>query len=462
MKLRAKHAHVCILSEAGQPVGGGVLVSPNHVATCAHVVALAWPGCEMDIQEPLAEEIKIVFPWRDPNFEISATVNRETWQPYVKDVPSGDLAILELAEPVKNSAVPSQKCERFEDKTFEVWGHHTNGRIGAEIGGTIVAQMPNRWLQLKSSDGSKNYFIVEGASGCGIFLGDDLAGIVAAYVEADDLKVAYALGAEILREALSKLGVAVPKEVVGCERVIQRVDELLPEFGDALPPEGASILKTLDDILEIANNSEGKPSRLAKLLELAELFVASRFDHQEVVRMRRELSTDCIVRAETEPFSGGEMRFAAVEDRPASFREDDGADPRGTHNVCPLPNPGLSQEIRGDDVKGRLGTDLDERLNEELDYPYRLSVTTEDRVKRRRNVVLETLEFRADEGKPRYYYTCHDDEEDWQQTAENIQEYFSGTVPLVLLTSDSEKRNDDRKVMHKLAKIQRLCGAARL
>lgn len=453
MDRSAELAHVCVLSPDGEAVGGGVLVSPNHIVTCAHVVALAWDNCLEEIDEPLSELIDVVFPWRDGSAVLSAKVKSETWRPYVKGNTSGDLAVLELSEALTDYVVPAQTSKPYEQKHFEVWGHHTNGRYGALIEGTIKAQVPTKWLQLNSSDARESYFVTAGASGCGLFCGDTLVGIVAAYDPSENLKEGFALGAENLWEGLSQLDGISPNEIVDCVKIDQRIGEILPKFRDDLP-FGVGILERLEGIQKLAEQSRNAPEKLRSLLELAELMVAKRFDAQEIGRLRRELSSGGIINARTEPFSGAEMRMAAAEDRAVAYCDDESRDPCGLYNLCPLPSIGINDRPKGEDVYGRLGVDLDKELNLKLGS-FRGDASSDKGKNARRAALIGDLKDDIGLGRPRYYYVCRDEDKDWEDTAHMLRERFKGTVPSVLLSFDFD--TDDREVMRALRKIQKIC-----
>lgn len=450
---RAKLAHVCVLSPRGKAVGGGVLVSPIHIVTCAHVAESAWGNCADGIEEPLDDSIKVVFPWRSDLGERCATVNRETWSASVKGETSGDLAILELGEPVEGHAVLARTSGRYIKKGFEVWGHHANGKTGALIEGTIKAQIPTKWLQLNSADAGESYFVDKGASGCGLFCGDTLVGIVAAYDPSENLKEAYALGAENLWKGLAQLLGAISGETAACVKIDQRIDELFPDFSDDLP-SCANILEMLAGILDVAEQSQKAPERLNRLVHLAELMVAKRYSGREIGRLRRELSNGGIIHAQTEPFSGGEMRMAAAEDRAVILSDDGSRDPCGLYNICPLPSVGIDGEPAGTDVGGRLGVDLDEALNRRL-KSFRGSASSPASKGARRTALIDDLKDRIADEKPRYYYACRDEDEDWEDVAHMLHESFKGTVPCVLLSFDFE--TDDREVMRALLKVQKIC-----
>lgn len=207
---RAKAAHVCILKADGTPAGGGVLVSRTHIVTCSHVAALAW-GEDIAFAQHRRDPVALVFPFRDFR-NSTATIRHFT--PYVPgEGGSNDLAILELDTPFDQWATLMDNCSSIANTSVMIHSHHTNGKIGAQIDGTVVCRLPDGRIQVGGGDRTGAYFIRPGASGCGAFSGDDLLGITAIYDTEPGVREGYLIGAPLIQQALNPLlaGAGRPK-----------------------------------------------------------------------------------------------------------------------------------------------------------------------------------------------------------------------------------------------------------
>jgi len=93
-----------------QAVGGGLLIGPRHVVTCAHVVADALGKAELaSAPQPPRAPLWVSFP-EDSEELRRAAVAAEGWRPIDWDL-RGDIAVLELEEPApKACAVPPILC----------------------------------------------------------------------------------------------------------------------------------------------------------------------------------------------------------------------------------------------------------------------------------------------------------------------------------------------------------------
>jgi hypothetical protein len=84
---------------SGEVAGAGVLISAQHVLTCAHVVDDGELSPDTGRPEPTVE---VDFPLRRSTGRVRARVATDGWFPALGE--DGDIAVLELAEPV---AIPS-------------------------------------------------------------------------------------------------------------------------------------------------------------------------------------------------------------------------------------------------------------------------------------------------------------------------------------------------------------------
>ncbi|UJW30391.1 trypsin-like peptidase domain-containing protein [Saccharothrix sp. AJ9571] len=95
-------AVVRIRNTAGAVVGAGLLVSAEHVCTCAHVVASALGGSD-DTAEPPEGLMSLDFPMLGSQARQAEVVD---WEPFQGDE-TGDLALLRLTSPAPTDANPA-------------------------------------------------------------------------------------------------------------------------------------------------------------------------------------------------------------------------------------------------------------------------------------------------------------------------------------------------------------------
>jgi hypothetical protein len=104
----------------GGVVGGGFLVGPREVLTCAHVVARALGLRDGD--PPAADaEVRLDFPLVAPGQTVTARV--VAWQP-VRDDDTGDVACLSLLGEVPTGVRPTRlvAVTEFWSHPFRVFG----------------------------------------------------------------------------------------------------------------------------------------------------------------------------------------------------------------------------------------------------------------------------------------------------------------------------------------------------
>ncbi len=104
-----------VRSAAGAVVGGGFLVDPSHVVTCAHVVASALGRSGQDDVPAEWETVVIEFPLVAPGVSVPAHV--VAWHPVQPD-DRGDIAVLSLAAEAPAGIVPARLTS-----AADFWGH---------------------------------------------------------------------------------------------------------------------------------------------------------------------------------------------------------------------------------------------------------------------------------------------------------------------------------------------------
>ncbi len=161
------------------PVGAGVLCTPRHVLTCAHVITSDAP--EKAPQTPVFVE----FRFTDRHEPLAAVVVADAWVPE-REENTGDFAVFELVDPPPDQAQPAP----LGDPHAEIWEHdfraygyprgHQRGGVWSR--GAIIGHAEREWLQLQvASDG---YALEFGFSGAPVW--DRVASAVAGIVVTRD------------------------------------------------------------------------------------------------------------------------------------------------------------------------------------------------------------------------------------------------------------------------------------
>jgi WD40 repeat protein len=136
-------------------VGGGVLVGSKHVVTCAHVVrrALSCPHRAGELDVPSGSVVRLDFPF--VHEQCRAHVLEEGWRD-IADDQSGDIAVLELDEPLPAGASsPPLLCPpRLEGRDVLAYGYLEHrawhpAMSSNQIGGLAGPE----WLQLSHVTG---------------------------------------------------------------------------------------------------------------------------------------------------------------------------------------------------------------------------------------------------------------------------------------------------------------------
>jgi WD40 repeat protein/cell division protein FtsB len=138
--MNVRDSIVAVLNEKGSIVGTGFLVGENLVATCAHVVVIAWA---ID-----GDTIQVRFEGKDE--KLNAFVMPEYW----RDIDKGDVAILQLETvPDDVSTLPLAPAAGSAGHDFYAYGYATVAEVqGIGARGKIVDIVDNgRMVQLEAT-----------------------------------------------------------------------------------------------------------------------------------------------------------------------------------------------------------------------------------------------------------------------------------------------------------------------
>ncbi|MFE7032448.1 tetratricopeptide repeat protein [Streptomyces sp. NPDC057621] len=162
------------------PNGAGVLVTDRHVLTCAHVTIAnkRW--------QPPEGPVFVQFQHDETRTLLRAVVIEGGWHPQDSVLRTGDLAVLELLDPLPESArtAPLVSAEgKLWKHEFHVYGYpegdHKTGGVSAS--GVIQGRAATDWIQLEAAS-ERGHTLAPGFSGTPVWditLGG-VIGIVAA------------------------------------------------------------------------------------------------------------------------------------------------------------------------------------------------------------------------------------------------------------------------------------------
>lgn len=190
---QGRSAGIAMILKPGGHAGMGIVVSPRHVLTCAHVINTAIERQPEDEQQPEKKEVEVVFPLGDGHTRIGGTV--VAWTPmYAK--PVADVAVLELKEDVPENvgiAILGCSAESLDDHPLKVFGYR------ADEGNHVDAKFMGPTSATESQiDGTSvlGVFVEGGFSGAAVWdmeLEAVVGMVVAKNINAAD-RVAYMLG----------------------------------------------------------------------------------------------------------------------------------------------------------------------------------------------------------------------------------------------------------------------------
>ncbi|MEU4926284.1 tetratricopeptide repeat protein [Streptomyces yokosukanensis] len=185
-------------TEHADPVGVGLLVTPRHVLTCAHLVQ---PGRATAVPD---KPVFVRFQYASPHDPIPATVVPDGWHPVTGD-DTGDVAVLELGAPLPPEAVPAPLRTTDPgtwDHRFRAYGYPTeHRRQGVPVRGDIIGHAGPEWLQVEAA-AHTGWGLEKGFSGSPVW-DVDSQGVIGMLVARDpvssvDRRTAYAVKVEAL------------------------------------------------------------------------------------------------------------------------------------------------------------------------------------------------------------------------------------------------------------------------
>ncbi|MBE9039734.1 trypsin-like peptidase domain-containing protein [Oscillatoriales cyanobacterium LEGE 11467] len=192
---------VRIYANSGKVVGAGFLVSPQHILTCAHVIAFAL-GIRADSAEMPSAEVSVDFPIITPGKKLKAKVI--FWLPVNPRQSVEDIAGLKLISPLEE-AQPARlvTAEELWGHGFRVLGFPEGKSKGAWASGSFRGGIANGWVQLEDVKQS-GYRLEEGFSGAPVW-DEELQGVVGMAVAAEkqrtEAKAAFIIPANVLVSA---------------------------------------------------------------------------------------------------------------------------------------------------------------------------------------------------------------------------------------------------------------------
>ncbi|MBP8537575.1 trypsin-like peptidase domain-containing protein [Streptomyces sp. MK37H] len=197
---------VRILGAGGRPEGAGFLSGYREVITCAHVVARALGVPSDTLAEPPAGRLWVDFPLAESGRRMEVRI--ASWTPVRADG-SGDVAVLRLLTDPPTKATVARLVEDVAepDRRVRTFGFPTAYDDGAWSVGWLRGRTGAGWLQY-DTDSSSEHRVQTGFSGAPVW---DVAegGVVGMVVAADDrpdVRTAYLIPTQTLRESSSTLG----------------------------------------------------------------------------------------------------------------------------------------------------------------------------------------------------------------------------------------------------------------
>jgi WD40 repeat protein len=188
-----------LLTTNGVVVGGGFLVGPRQVMTCAHVVARALAIGEGEAPSP-GDLVRLDFPLAASGVHVAGVV--QGWRPIRPDG-TGDVAVLTVVGDVPAGLIPVGLVESEDlwGHAFRLFGFPRGYDQGVWVAGVLRARQGTGWVQMEATD--TGYAVEPGFSGAAVW-DDDLAGVVGMAVAADarrDLRASYLLPTDTLAAA---------------------------------------------------------------------------------------------------------------------------------------------------------------------------------------------------------------------------------------------------------------------
>ncbi|QYN33423.1 trypsin-like peptidase domain-containing protein [Pseudonocardia sp. DSM 110487] len=170
-------------------VGGGFVVGPDLIATCAHVVAEAVDADPYAPEAPTAT-VRVDFPLTGDDAPVPLEAVVERWAP-IRDDGTGDVALLRLTAPAPARVPPVRRIARLWGHDFRVLGFPDGGTDGVWTSGRIRGEQGTRWFQLHTGAGEPR--VEPGFSGAPVWdtASGAVVGMTVAAIRGDTTQAAY-------------------------------------------------------------------------------------------------------------------------------------------------------------------------------------------------------------------------------------------------------------------------------
>jgi hypothetical protein len=190
----------------GAVVGAGLLVSPQYVLTCAHVVAAALL-VPSNIPEAPTGSIDLDFPLIAAGQKIKAEVS--FWRPVNPSATQEDIAGLKLEGELPHAAQPVRlvTAQDFWEHPLRVFGFPSGHNDGVWATGVLREELGNGWVQMEAVN-VPGYRVEPGFSGAPVW-DEKLLGVVgmavAAEKQRENVKAAFMIPTKVLSQAWSEV-----------------------------------------------------------------------------------------------------------------------------------------------------------------------------------------------------------------------------------------------------------------
>lgn len=206
---------VSVRNDAGDHVGGGVLVKHDTVITCAHVVSLA-AGCDKASLVAPDKAVSVSFPLLEDRSARGATVKQFSpphWPQIDSD--AADVSVLTLQGALPEGALPQPLIQSgpIRNGNFAAFGITDSAPDGDWVDGELCGAVTGGAIQIKSDD--QDLIVDEGFSGGPVWSSrhGGIVGIVVAIdFQAGRRRIAYSIPAETIARVVVDVPMALSKE----------------------------------------------------------------------------------------------------------------------------------------------------------------------------------------------------------------------------------------------------------
>jgi V8-like Glu-specific endopeptidase len=254
-------------------VGAGILVSPRHILTCAHVVNLS---LGKDEQEPLrpdsTEKVLIDFPCHEEKqFGIGEKLSTEViyWSAMSRQGESLDIAVLELKqEEIGREIEICRGVTTAKGQKVKAYGFPSSIEYGMFAKGKVVGICLNKRI-LVDAKKDHGYFYLPGFSGAAVWDKDDL-NMIGMVVEGDiENKNVFVISSSILEPICRRLRWSELEQILieDWSQIKQMAEQAYqyatpPGYPNSSAPSDPEAL--LDKLIDMNNSAEG--SAIAKFM----------------------------------------------------------------------------------------------------------------------------------------------------------------------------------------------------